>query len=570
VPLRDWSFTVTGPGLPDGSVTVLTDADGYVFVEVNCSGTYVITEADVTGWIHTTEASLSVTVKSGDVVGPQRFGNFKLGRIEGMKTYDQNLNGIGDPGEPGLVGWTIVITGTTVKGPFVNTTTTDSNGHYEFNGLYAGVYIVSEVLQPGWVPTSPPTSPAMLIGSGVTGLANFDNALFGIIEGYKFYDKDMDGVRDDGEPGLGGWVIHLDGETDQGVVVDRTATTDSNGHFLFGEVQPGTYEVSEELPGTEWMNTTELPIVVDEQGATESFDVSVEIGNVRFAKIEGYKFLDTYSQSYPFWPNGLFDPWEVGLGNWRITLEGYTDTGVRVAEVRFTNNVGPIGTIGWFEFTDVLPGTYWLNETRQNGFVSTTPYAVLLQVYPFPLGPVVIRHDFGNLVPSADPTLLFVLEKGWNLWSSPLSVSGLTAKSLLNAIGSNAMAVSRLDSAKVYHSYVKGYDSAYDFPIALGEGYFVYVKQKTTFALTGLIEEGASASVTKGWNIVGYGKLEPMTASQLLASVAGCNAKAVTYLDATTGVYHSYVKGYPAAYDFTITQGRAFFLWVDGAGSVAF
>jgi hypothetical protein len=195
---------------------------------------------------------------------------------------------------------------------------------------------------------------------------------------------------------------------------------------------------------------------------------------------------------------------------------------------------------------------------------------VLLQVYPFPLGPVVIRHDFGNLVPSADPTLLFVLEKGWNLWSSPLSVSGLTAKSLLNAIGSNAMAVSRLDSAKVYHSYVKGYDSAYDFPIALGEGYFVYVKQKTTFALTGLIEEGASASVTKGWNIVGYGKLEPMTASQLLASVAGCNAKAVTYLDATTGVYHSYVKGYPAAYDFTITQGRAFFLWVDGAGSVAF
>jgi len=393
----------------------------------------------------------------------------------------------------------------------------------------------------------------------------FNNAVFGIVEGYKFYDKNMNGVMDGNEPGLQGWTIHLDGETDHGVPVHLTTTTDGSGHYSF-TVQPGRYLVTEELPGSEWQPTTPLPQVVDTSGALQTFDQTVNIGNVRFATIWGYKFLDTYCQNYPFWPNGIFDPNEVGIGNWRITLQGYTDTGVRVNLETFTDN---IGVIGHYAFTQVLPGTYWINETLRFGFAATTPYAVLMNVYPFPQGPVVIRRDFGNLLPSGDPTMPFLLEKGWNLWSSPMMVTGLTAKSLLSAIGANGMAVTRLDESQGrYFSYVKGYNDSYDFPITLGDGYYVYVKQKTQFTLTGEFEQTSSTHVLKGWNIVGYTKLQPMKASALLASLTGCHAKAVTYLDAATGTYHSYVKGYPAAFDFTVTQGRSYFLWVDGAGTL--
>jgi protocatechuate 3,4-dioxygenase beta subunit len=566
VPLQGWSFTVTGPGVPGGSMTVLTGPDGRASVEVNCSGTYAVSEAHVTGWKNTTPDSLSVTVQSGDVLDPLRFGNFQLGRLFGIKSYDWNVNGSRDAAELGLGDWEVVLTGTLVNGTPIRpqVVLTDDNGFYEFTDLLAGSYVVSEIVKPGWVPTSPPSVPFGVF-SGTNKGVIFNNALYGIVEGYKFYDKNMNGVRNGNEPGLAGWVIHLDGATDHGIPVHMVTTTDSNGHYAF-TVQPGHYLVTEELLGSEWQATTPSPQVVETSGAMETFDVTVNVGNVRFATIWGYKFLDTYCQSYPFWPNGVFDLNEVGIGNWRITLQGYTDTGVRVDLETFTDN---IGVIGHYAFTQVLPGTYWINETLRYGFAATTPYAVLMNVYPFPQGPVVIRRDFGNLLPSADPTMPFLLEKGWNLWSSPLMVTGLTAKGLLSAIGANGMAVTRLDESQGrYFSYVKGYNDSYDFSITLGDGYYVYVKQKTQFTLTGEFEQTSSTHVLKGWNIVGYTKLQPMKASVLLASLTGCHAKAVTYLDAATGIYHSYVKGYPAAFDFTVTQGRSYFLWVDGAGTL--
>ena len=567
VPIEGWTFTVTGPGLPGGSATVQTGQNGWVSVEVNCTGIYTVTEAEVLGWNHTTPSSLSVYLQSGDVLDPLMFGNFNLGRVYGFKIYDYSLTANAEGHEGGLGNWEIVLTGFLVNGDPIlpRVTYTDSNGYYEFHDLKAGSYSVSEIIPPGWVPITPP-SVHLDVVSGTDQNITFDNALYGIIEGYKFYDKNMNAAMDPSEPGLAGWVVHLDGVTDYGAPVHMVTTTDGSGHYAFS-VQPGHYLVTEELPGSGWMATTPSPQVDNTNGTLVTFDHVINIGNVRFATIWGYKFLDTYCQSYPFWPNGVFDPWEVGIGNWRITLQGYTDTGVRVDLVQYTDD---ISDIGHFAFTQVLPGTYWLNETLQSGFAATTPYANLLTVYPFPQGPVVIRHDFGNLLPSADPTMPFLLEKGWNLWSSPLKVTGMTAKSLLSSIGPNGVAVTRLDTSQgKYFSYLN-VPGATDFPIVLGQGYYVLVSHRTSFTLTGEIEQSSSTQVLKGWNIVGYTKLQPVTASQLLASVTGCHARAITYLDAATGTYHSFVAGIglPAAYDFTVTQGRSYFLLVDGAGTL--
>jgi uncharacterized repeat protein (TIGR01451 family) len=71
-----------------------------------------------------------------------------LGSINGMKFNDLDGDGIKDPGEPGMAGWTIMLqNGTSVI--------TGTNGSYSFPNLFPGSYTVSEVLQSCWTQTAP-------------------------------------------------------------------------------------------------------------------------------------------------------------------------------------------------------------------------------------------------------------------------------------------------------------------------------------------------------------------------------------------------------------------------------
>jgi hypothetical protein len=318
-----------------------------------------------------------------------------------------------------------------------------------------------------------------------------------------------------------------------------------------------------------WTNTTVLPLHVFESTATQEFNVTGQnIGNIFLAEIHGYKFLDKYGNGPFGGPNGKFDVGESGLGNWRITLQGRTDTGDLVSRVAFTDNVVKIG---FYQFLDVAPGMYWVNETLMIGYYATTPIANLIIVPNSPHGPFSFNVSFGNTIPAPDPQVNFVMYKGWNLWSMPVANSTITAKKLLQLIGPSGGMVTKLDKTQgKYVSYVTGYGDAYDFPITLGEGYYVYVSQDTVFNVKGVLTGSGTSSVQKGWNIIGYDKMEQTTASKLLSSVTGCKASMITYLDSATKTYHSYVKGYSSLYDFAITPGRAYFIYVDGAGTVVY
>ncbi|MGB0385606.1 MAG: SdrD B-like domain-containing protein [Ardenticatenaceae bacterium] len=74
--------------------------------------------------------------------------------VSGMKFHDLNGNGVKDPGEPGLEGWTISATDALGN---VITTTTDASGNYQFTNIPSGIAFLSEGQQSGWVQTSPPT-----------------------------------------------------------------------------------------------------------------------------------------------------------------------------------------------------------------------------------------------------------------------------------------------------------------------------------------------------------------------------------------------------------------------------
>jgi CSLREA domain-containing protein len=99
-------------------------------------------------------------------------------RISGMKWNDLDGNGVKDPGEPGLPGWTINIVCGTRPNLIDLQTTTDANGQYSFTGLGPGTCTVSETLPPGWTQTfpAPPGTYTVHVPPSATNI-NFGNKL---------------------------------------------------------------------------------------------------------------------------------------------------------------------------------------------------------------------------------------------------------------------------------------------------------------------------------------------------------------------------------------------------------
>jgi hypothetical protein len=100
------------------------------------------------------------------------YGNVGLGAITATKIYDRNGDGIVDPGEPGVPGWKMELSGTTINGlqvgPIVQTTYAD--GTTTFSNLLPGIYTVTELVPVigGWVSTGV-TSYTVTIESSLTG-----------------------------------------------------------------------------------------------------------------------------------------------------------------------------------------------------------------------------------------------------------------------------------------------------------------------------------------------------------------------------------------------------------------
>jgi len=278
-------------------------------------------------------------------------GKCKLGSICGTKFNDLNGNGRRDKDEPGIPDWKIVIGGTADL-----STVTDKDGNFCFYNLEPGEYKIGEETRNGWqqiLPSAPGTYTVTLpAGQNLAGI-NFGNRLIpqtGSICGSKFNDLNGNGIRDNDEPGIGDWTIHLAG------VADLTVTTDKNGDFCFNDLKPGTYKLSEESR-TGWLQMEPAGgyyAIVLEAGDNL---INQDFGNMLDSKpgsICGIKFNDLNG-------NGTQDSNEPGLPNWTINLNGLaTMTAVTDGKGRFC-------------FTDLKPGTYTLSETNQPLWHQTAP-----------------------------------------------------------------------------------------------------------------------------------------------------------------------------------------------------
>ena len=262
-----------------------TNATGYYSFLNLWIGSYKLVATVPTGYVNTTPATVvsrlypstgMLTVNFGDAlcapvtptptltVTPTPIPTANA-TIVGLKYYDTNKNGKYDSGEVGLSNWTIKL-----NDP--QTQLTSSGGNFIFS-VKPGTYIISEVLQPGYINTSP-SSMMITVTAGEVLNVTSSYGLFGnvlqtptptptvtptptptanaTIVGLKYYDTNKNGKYDSGEVGLPNWTIKLNDP--------QTQLTSTGGNFNFS-VLPGSYIISEVLqPG--YTNTSPTSKVV--------------------------------------------------------------------------------------------------------------------------------------------------------------------------------------------------------------------------------------------------------------------------------------------------------------------
>ncbi len=340
-------------GAAEVIATTITDSSGDYTFTLSSAGTYSVAEVVSSGAILTVPASGSYTETpgAGQSVANLDFGDFQSVSLSGTVYNDINGNGTLDGGEPRLSGWKVnLLNG---SNQILGTTTTDSQGNYQFSGVGPGTYSVEVVQQTGYVLSS---IPAVYSETTISGHNN-SNLSFGEFQavtlgGEVFIDLSGDGTLETGDGGLSGWTVNLVNGANQSI----STTTDANGDYSFSDVGPGTYTIAVS-PQAGYATTT---VASYTQSTTGGVDVSgFDFGEFQTVTVSGEVFND---------PNdsGKFVSGDTGLSGWTVNL-------VQGSQVVQTTS----GLDGVFSFSNVGPGSWTLEAVQQTGWVATNSTVVI-------------------------------------------------------------------------------------------------------------------------------------------------------------------------------------------------
>jgi parallel beta-helix repeat protein len=350
----------------DGNVlaTASTDAGGgYAFTDLSPS-TYWVRQVLTTGWVQTAANPADVTFSGIGTISEAAFGAFRDISLSGQLFQDVNGDGVRQPSEAGLSGWTVYLdangNGTLDTGEV--TATTDSSGNYSFTNLGPGTYRLRQILPTNWTQTTAnPADVGARSGTDAIGV-NFGSFPNNTILGQLFQDSNCDGVRQAGEPGLSGRTVYLDangnGTLDTG---EPTATTDAAGGYAFTNLSPGTYRVRQVLPAG-WLQTTADP--ADSTFGGIGTIAATTFGAFQRITIGGLFFQDTNA-------DGVRQAGEPGLSGWTVYLDANGNGTLDTGEATTTTD-----SSGAYAFSNLGPGTYRVREVLPDGWTRTTPAEV--------------------------------------------------------------------------------------------------------------------------------------------------------------------------------------------------
>ncbi|QQR93689.1 hypothetical protein IPJ91_00845 [bacterium] len=328
--LYTWELVANIPAT--GSLAALTYNDNTNVLAVSSIGT------DANVWLLNLNE-----IQSLPVIGTDPY----LTKISGISYLDQDKDGQYDSGETKLEN--VAMNLKSLSGELLETTQTDINGYYEF--VYMPVtndlnnYYVEQVQPDGLVSIQIPTNRFdFSINAYNTSIpnVNFGESIPANISG-RVYREDrnpLEGISDVE-------VLLMDGENQL-----ATSSTDKNGYYNFDSIVPDQYTILERQPSTYFdgsINSTNS-ITVDHQ----STDTANQNFSERKGSIYGRVYLDLNK-------NNQLDLNESGIANVNLNLYNQKDL---IQEYLTDEN-------GSFEFSELSPSTYLLEEIQPTGFIST-------------------------------------------------------------------------------------------------------------------------------------------------------------------------------------------------------
>ncbi|RXK62480.1 hypothetical protein ESA94_05620 [Lacibacter luteus] len=334
------------------------------------------------------------------------FGLKGTGSIGDFVWNDLNGDGIQNAGEPGLSAVTVTLT---YPGGATATTTTDANGAYQFTNLAPGTYSVSFTTPSGYIAApanqgaddAKDSDPVSGTVAGIVLTAGQTNTTIdaGFVSNqltlgnFVWYDKDNDGVQDAGELGIAAVTVNLYKDANGDNVADgaavATTTTNASGIYNFSGLTPGNYIAGVVLPAG-YAPSSVSSTTPNNDINTDNNGVTTAAGEVRSNYItlttagepttdgdgsNGNLTLDfglrgTASIGDFVWNDlngdGIQTAGEPGIAGVTVTL---TTAGGTVLETTTTN------ASGFYQFSNLLPGTYNVVFATPTGFVASAANA---------------------------------------------------------------------------------------------------------------------------------------------------------------------------------------------------
>lgn len=338
-----------------------------------------------------------------DVLGVDEYGN----PVEPVLPYligdtvfiDTNANGTQDVGEPGVNGVTVSLVDD--NGNIMKRTTTATvggvDGQYSFN-VDAGTYTVrvegenfhTGPLSGGYRSTTGGETLTYIVTTSNVLTYDFGYSLpgAGSLGDLVWLDANGNGVRDTGEPGIGGVTVTLSGGT-------GATTTDVNGFYLFTglDVSANTsYTVTvsgsplnsltrtydADGIATARTSTIILGPTAGPGGTARLSDLNQDFGFVGPSSIGDFVWNDVN-------PNGTYDVGtDIGLANVRVLLTWDTD-GDGSVDMRTSTTTD---ANGYYLFSGLPPAT------------APGKYVVRVDTQTLPLGMVLVADPDGMTTPS--------------------------------------------------------------------------------------------------------------------------------------------------------------------------
>ncbi|GIV89344.1 MAG: collagen-binding protein [Chloroflexus sp.] len=305
---------------------------------------------------------------------------------------DMNANGIQESGEQALDGVTITVTVATT-GNVINatnpsftfsTTSTTATGlapNYTIDNIPPGSTVtIQSVSRFGYVlsPANQGSNSSVdsnAIGESITLTTSNTTIDFGLyrttaIGNLVWFDANGNGLRDTGEPGIGGITVALRNSSGSTVT---TTTTLGDGSYAFNNVTPGTYSLQITLPaGYTTTNNGSGSITVDDDndfrtdGTTANFTIlsgqalgSIDAGLRGTGGVSGIAWFDTNE-------NNQRDSAETErLAGVQVTIT-YTPTLLAAYEQTVQTTTD---TNGAYSVTGLPPGQVTVTFTDRNGYL---------------------------------------------------------------------------------------------------------------------------------------------------------------------------------------------------------